>query len=109
MHYRKIYENKVSILPKDFEVHHLDCNRENNDIYNLVHLPKKIHSKLHSIKNRYDKSITSINEYKYFYTSEKKKYLKYIEDYIDFKTKILSFYISERDMLILNKNNNGKK
>ncbi len=35
-------------LPKGFDVHHLDHNRENNDISNLVALPKELHKKYHS-------------------------------------------------------------
>jgi len=30
-----------------FQVHHLDLNRDNNNIYNLVLLPKTVHKRFH--------------------------------------------------------------
>lgn len=52
MNYRKLYERHYGIkIPKGFHVHHIDGNRENNTIRNLILLPGKIHSELHFIKN----------------------------------------------------------
>lgn len=49
MNYRKFYQEQTKTkLPKNFEVHHIDLNRENNDITNLVAIPKKLHQELHS-------------------------------------------------------------
>lgn len=46
--YRKIYEKKCNIkIPKNYEIHHVDFNRENNNIRNLVMLPKEIHQEYH--------------------------------------------------------------
>ena len=46
--YRKIYQNECNIIiPKGYEIHHIDFNRENNEIMNLVMLPKKLHSEYH--------------------------------------------------------------
>lgn len=46
--YRKIYEKYCKIkIPKNYEIHHIDMNRENNDIFNLVMLPKKLHCDYH--------------------------------------------------------------
>ena len=49
--YRKIYADYYGIKwdSKLFEVHHIDRNRENNDIKNLVLLPKKLHREYHRI------------------------------------------------------------
>ena len=57
MHYRKIYENHLKQkIPKGFEVHHIDLNHYNDDITNLVAIPKKLHTEFHkyinSIENR---------------------------------------------------------
>lgn len=50
--YRKYYQEYYSInLDKDFEIHHIDYDRENNNISNLVALPKKLHHKLHCNRN----------------------------------------------------------
>lgn len=35
-------------LPKNFDVHHLYHNRDNNDLKNLVAIPKDLHMKYHS-------------------------------------------------------------
>ena len=46
--YRKFYEKETGKkIPKDFDVHHIDFNRENNDIMNLVAMPKKLHQRYH--------------------------------------------------------------
>ena len=46
--YRKYYENYYDVkIPKGYEIHHIDLNHENNDINNLVSLPRKLHRKLH--------------------------------------------------------------
>jgi hypothetical protein len=46
---RKFYEDKTGReLPKDFHVHHIDFNGTNDDILNLIALPKKLHSKYHT-------------------------------------------------------------
>lgn len=59
INYRKFYENKLKIkLDKDTEIHHIDKNRENNDIKNLVALPKQIHNLYH---NTYNKLISIIS------------------------------------------------
>lgn len=46
--YRKKYLEYFGLEDdKNFEVHHLDLNRDNNNIYNLVLLPKVVHDKFH--------------------------------------------------------------
>lgn len=46
--YRKIYEDKCHIkIPKGYEIHHIDFDRNNNDIRNLVMLPKEAHQQYH--------------------------------------------------------------
>ena len=50
MDYRILYEEKTKTkIPKNFDIHHIDGNRNNNEITNLVALPKKIHSKYHEL------------------------------------------------------------
>lgn len=52
MNYRKIYEAATGKdMPSDFDVHHLDFNRLNNEIANLVAVPKLIHEKYHTTLN----------------------------------------------------------
>lgn len=46
--YRKIYKRHYGIdFGKEYHVHHIDGNRSNNDIDNLVLLPGKLHNKYH--------------------------------------------------------------
>ena len=46
--YRKKYKRYYNIeFSKDYVVHHIDFDRSNNDISNLVLLPRKLHSKYH--------------------------------------------------------------
>ena len=46
--YRAIYKEHFKIdFGSDYAVHHIDGDRTNNDISNLVLLPLKLHSKYH--------------------------------------------------------------
>lgn len=57
MNYRKIYENYYSIkIPKGFVIHHIDEDRSNNEIQNLLMMPAELHTKWHSIKQRCGRS-----------------------------------------------------
>jgi hypothetical protein len=38
-------------IPSGFDIHHIDCNRENNSIENLECLPKAEHTRLYSPHN----------------------------------------------------------
>ena len=50
MNYRTFYEKETSLsLPPDFDVHHIDLNRENNQIKNLVAIPKPLHCEYHRL------------------------------------------------------------
>jgi len=46
--YEKYYGIKI---PDGFIIHHIDGNRKNNDINNLLMLPSKLHSKYHFYLN----------------------------------------------------------
>lgn len=47
--YRKFYEDVFGInIPKGYEIHHIDGDRQNNTIRNLVLLPKKLHNEYHT-------------------------------------------------------------
>ena len=50
MHYRKLYEKKLWVKLWDgFDVHHIDMNRNNNHINNLLALPKVLHNEYHNL------------------------------------------------------------
>lgn len=47
---RRIYAEKTGVkIPAGYEVHHIDFNPNNNDISNLVAIPKDVHVRFHSI------------------------------------------------------------
>ena len=49
MNYKETYENYHNIkIQKDFDIHHIDGNVDNNNIENLICLPKKFHQCLHN-------------------------------------------------------------
>lgn len=46
--YRKYYKDYYGIdFGKEFDIYHIDINRENNEINNLILLPKRLHLKYH--------------------------------------------------------------
>jgi len=48
MNYRKLYEKYFGIkIPPEFDIHHIDFNHENNNIENLILLPKSLHQRIH--------------------------------------------------------------
>lgn len=52
MNYRKIYEmTLMEKIPKNFEIHHIDLNHNNNDIKNLIAIPKSLHQNFHKCIN----------------------------------------------------------
>ena len=54
MDYRKKYKTYFKIqIGKEYDIHHIDFNHENNDIDNLLLLPKDLHQRLHKVKINY--------------------------------------------------------
>lgn len=50
--YRKKYKEYYGIeFDETFDIHHIDFNHDNNDIDNLILLPKKLHSDYHKCLN----------------------------------------------------------
>ena len=52
--YKKYFEKYCNIkVPVNYEIHHIDLNHKNNDISNLMILPKELHRKYHKIYKEY--------------------------------------------------------
>jgi hypothetical protein len=49
--HRDVWEKSNGKIPSGFDIHHIDCNRENNSIENLECLPKAEHTRLYSPHN----------------------------------------------------------
>lgn len=50
--YRKYFKNYYGIdFSTKYEIHHIDLDHNNNDIDNLMLLPKTLHSKYHMLLN----------------------------------------------------------
>ena len=100
--YRSFYSKKVCDVGNGFVIHHMDHNRKNNNIENLVMLPSKLHHRYHYYKN---------------VLAEKEKtfkmlgscYCNYIDDYsndINKLSEILkecSYWIDYKENCLLNK------
>lgn len=53
--YRDIYKKHYGIdFSNEYVVHHIDFDRTNNEISNLLLLPKKLHSKYHMCMNCFE-------------------------------------------------------
>ena len=54
MDYRKKYKDYFKIqFGKEYDIHHIDFNHKNDDIDNLLLLPKDLHRRLHKVKYYY--------------------------------------------------------
>lgn len=52
--YRKYYADYFGIeIPKEYHIHHLDRDRNNNNIRNLILLPKEVHEKVHKLSEEF--------------------------------------------------------
>lgn len=50
MNYRKFYEEQTKTkLPKNFDVHHIDHDRTNNNIDNLIAILRELHQHYHQL------------------------------------------------------------
>jgi hypothetical protein len=45
--YKKLYEEVHGKIETGNDIHHIDWNHENNDISNMISIPKKIHKLVH--------------------------------------------------------------
>ncbi len=45
--HRHKYITEIGEIPDDWDVHHIDLDRTNNDISNLIAMPKSEHTRLH--------------------------------------------------------------
>ena len=60
--YRKYYGEYYGIeVAEDFDIHHIDGDRNNNDISNLIMLPSKLHAKYHMTRSAADNFHTEIS------------------------------------------------
>lgn len=48
-------------IPNDFIIHHIDLNKKNNNIENLILLPTKLHSKYHMCIQQFQETPIKIN------------------------------------------------
>lgn len=55
MNYRKYYSEITGIDLKGFEIHHIDGDRTNNNLRNLVHLSIKEHRGYHKSFEKYNR------------------------------------------------------
>lgn len=46
--HRYVYEKEKGMIPKGYDIHHLDCDKSNNQIDNLECLPKAEHTRKYS-------------------------------------------------------------
>ena len=119
--YREKYKRYYNIdFGSDFVVHHIDENRQNNDISNLLLLPRELHSKYHTYKTQHmmtpyysDLSFMSCiarNHYRMTY-NDFEKVLEEAEKWVTLKYKMDMGYKEAYDMFekyTKKRNNNGK-
>lgn len=59
--YRDIYKSYFGAIPKGWVVHHIDHIKKNNDIINLISMPKEIHNSYHFLWAHKDSFTKHIN------------------------------------------------
>lgn len=67
MNYRKLYAEYFNIeIPSEYDIHHIDFDKNNNDIKNLLLLPKDLHRRLHVCFER-NGAIDTANLFQFLY------------------------------------------
>lgn len=62
MNYRKFYKTALGVdVSTKFDIHHIDFDRNNNSITNLVALPRKLHQDYHTYLLSIDKNHVPVN------------------------------------------------
>lgn len=90
--YAKFYIQRTGErYPEGFNIHHIDENRENNSITNLVALPSELHRKYHKTKWEIEKMQAKGNIVAVKYNS------KFLDQYVS----QIEFYIKKRDELLV--------
>lgn len=102
--YRKLYEEACNIkIPNGYAIHHIDCDRNNNTIRNLVMLPNELHKEYHSLRNEVVligietdlKSIidggNGINAHAEYYLSKFFKVWEECSKYVDYRDYLLGY------------------
>lgn len=95
--YRKFYKDYYGIEfdGRKFEVHHIDLDRENNDIKNLILLPKNLHKKYHDllpyvqslVDDKSVKTIIDMNNGQTLYYDEMKEFCELMIEINSWKCK----------------------
>lgn len=49
----RIYKEEIGDYPPDWQIHHIDCNKQNNSIDNLIAIPRDLHYKLHRMMKKF--------------------------------------------------------
>lgn len=100
INYRKYYEKCIGQkVSDDFHIHHLDSDRENNHIHNLVAIPKKLHSSYHRAELKFSDSLKILNSRRRFDGWDEERIPKYITEYMEIRNKLFN-YEMQRDYLV---------
>lgn len=52
MEHHQVYKKAWGAYPKGWHIHHIDCNKTNNDPSNLIALPPELHALIHEEMSR---------------------------------------------------------
>jgi len=100
MNYRRFYEKCTgSKIPEGYEVHHLDGNRLNNKIVNLVSIPLKLHRDFHIYNIKAIKIIDGLNDARWFPTDVN---LKCLNKWAHLRTRIGSYEMNRDEQCYKN-------
>ena len=104
--YRQYYKDYYGIDfdGRKFEIHHIDLDRGNNDIKNLILLPKDLHKKYHGllpyvqslVDNKSIKTMIDMNNGQTLYYDEMKEFCEVMIEINEWKLKKASrdYYIA---------------
>lgn len=68
INHKKLYESVHGKIKENWDVHHIDWNHDNNDINNLIAIPKKLHQLTHKYwgyvdREEYEKLLVEFPKY----------------------------------------------
>jgi HNH endonuclease len=100
MNYKKYYEKCIGrAVLAEHEIHHLDSDRGNNHISNLVEIPKVLHKQIHNAELRLSNLIINLNNMRAFSKFDERMVDCIVKDYMPARNSVFDYEMVRDELL----------